>query len=272
MTRLYRLFRLPLALMNGAAALGGYLLFPAPPEAAHAASVFAGVSLLAAAASALNQVLERDLDALMRRTSKRPLPAGELHPASAVLLGLAALLAGAYLLSGAGGLAPVVLGVLTLLWYLMVYTPLKRRSSLALLLGSLCGCAAPMIGWSVAGGGGTDFRIVLLAGTLYLWQVPHFWLLQRRHADDYRRAGVLLFAPGDEGSRSERLLRLWMAAMIAGALMLPAFGLIDKNVPLWCLAFSVPLFLAPFPRLRPAVFAGVNLFPALITLALYLGR
>ena len=269
---LCRLFRAPLALMNGVAALGGYLLFPARAEAPSLGAVFIGVSLLAAAGSALNQVLERDLDALMRRTRNRPIPGRELTAASAILLGASSLLAGVAILAAFGGVIPALLGGGTLSWYLAVYTPLKRRTPLALLLGALCGAAAPLIGWSVAGGSLADFRVVLLAGILFLWQVPHFWLLQRRHAEDYRRAGFPLFAPAGGGSGPAPLCRLWMAAMIAGALMLPAFGIIGRNAPLWCLAFCAPLLITPFKRFEPALFTGLNLFPLLVTLALYAGR
>ena len=272
LTGVCRLYRLPLALMNGTAALGGYLLFPAPEEALTGGAVFLGVSLLAAAGSALNQLLERDLDAVMRRTKNRPLPSGELSPVVAALLGLASLLAGGILLAQFGGPVPVTLGLATLLWYLAVYTPLKRVTCFALLLGALCGCAAPMIGWSVAGGALADFRVVLLAGILYLWQVPHFWMLQRRHAEDYRVAGFPLFVPADGGRGLAPFQLIWMTAMIAGALMLPAFGLLGDNALPWSVAFSIPLLLGIARRWEPALFAGLNLFPVLVTLALYAGR
>lgn len=266
-----RLTRLPLSLMNGTAALGGYLLFPSKAETTTAAAIFAGVTLFAAAASALNQLLEKDLDALMRRTSDRPLPKGQLTKATAVLAGVACALAGFLLLFSAGGTIPAALGAVTLLWYLAVYTPLKRASSLALLAGAICGCAGPVIGWSAAGGAIGDFRIVLLAGIFYLWQVPHFWLLQKRHADDYRRAGLPVFAPaGGEGLLPFQLL--WIGAMVCATLMLPAFGVITTKPLLWTLVFVLPLVATPFRRLEPALFTGVNLFPALVTLALVAGR
>lgn len=269
MRGLGRLFRLPLSIMNGMAALGGYLLYSSPVDTVAPGAVFAGVTLMACAASASNQVLERDLDALMRRTGNRPLPSGELAPTGALLISLASLLTGGLLLEGWGGTLPLVLALATLLWYLLVYTPLKRRTPFALLLGALCGAVPPLIGWSAAGGGLADYRIVLLAGIMYLWQVPHFWMLQRRHAEDYRLAGLPLFVPQSFQGPAP-LLRLWMAAMVMGTLMLPAFGLIGgQNAPFWCLAFCAPLLLAPFQRWEPATFVGVNLFPALITLALY---
>jgi heme o synthase len=269
---LFRLFRLRLVLMNGVAGLGGYFLFPGSPEVLPLVALCAGVSLLACGGSALNQVLERDLDCLMERTRNRPLPAGELRPVTAALLGGGCLLGGVALLVAAGGFFPGALGAAAILWYLAVYTPLKRRTPFALALGALCGALAPVIGWCVAGGSPGDFRVILLAGILYLWQIPHFWLLQRRHAEDYRRAGFPLFAPPAKGSGLAPLFMLWMVAMIAGALMLPAFGMIGRHGALWCGIFLIPLVIACFKRCEPALFACLNLFPLLVTVALCAGR
>ena len=117
MTRiLFRLFRLRLVLMNGVAALGGYFLFPGSPEALPLVALCAGVSLLACGGSALNQVLERDLDCLMERTRNRPLPTGELRPGTAALLGGGCLLAGVLLLVAAGGVFPGLLGAAAISW------------------------------------------------------------------------------------------------------------------------------------------------------------
>lgn len=269
---LSRLFRLRLALMNGVAALGGCLLFPSQLEAIPLGALCIGVPLLACGGSALNQVLERDLDGLMERTRSRPLPQGDLSPVAATLLGSGCILAGMALLLVAAGALPALLGAVALFWYLAVYTPLKRRTPYALALGALCGALAPVIGWSVAGGSPSDFRVVLLAGILYLWQIPHFWLLQRRHADDYRRAGFPLFEPPAKGGGPAPLILLWMVAMIAGALMLPAFGMIGRHAAPWCAAFFAPLVITCFARREPALFASLNLFPVLVTLALFTGR
>jgi protoheme IX farnesyltransferase len=263
-----RLFRVRLVLMNGIAALGGYLLFPAPPEAARLLALFAGVSLLAAAGSALNQVLERDLDLLMVRTRNRPLPKGDLSPAAATAIAAGCMAGGVFLLWSLGGTTPAALGLAALLWYLAVYTPLKRRTPLALALGGLSGAATPVIGWCAAGGSPADFRVVLLAGILYLWQVPHFWLLQRRHAEDYRRAGFLLFFPWQTGSGPVALCRLWIVAMVAGAMMLPAFGLIGRSAAACFACLYALLLFIPWKRWDSALFAFVNLFPILVTLSL----
>lgn len=262
---LARLLRLRLSLMNGIAALGGGLLFPAPHNGATLLAAFVGVTLLAMGASALNQVLERRLDALMSRTMERPLPRGELAPATAVCIGVGVILAGCASLLAAGGGMPVMLGLSALVWYLCVYTPLKRRTPLALPIGALCGAVPPVVGWCLAGGAPLDFRIILLAGLLYLWQVPHFWLFQQRHADDYRLAGIPLFQlhPGQFG--------LWIVALTAAALLLPLFGLACRQPIVW-FALLLPLAVSWRSCSERMRFSCLNLVPLLIALVLGLPR
>jgi heme o synthase len=261
---LSRLFRLPLALMNGIASLGGYCLFPAQRSGETMVIAWAGVTLLAMGGTALNQVLERDLDALMTRTRQRPLPRGEMTPAAAASIGCGVILAGAAALFTAGGLLPVLLGLAALVWYLGVYTPLKRRTPLALPLGALCGAVPPLIGWCLAGGGPTDFRIITLSGLFLIWQMPHFWLLQERHAADYRRAGIPLF------EIRQGLFGLWLVALTATALMLPAFGIIGHNAAYWYGLFPPILLIMGLCRCERPLLSCLNLFPLLVTLTLFI--
>ncbi|KAB0665991.1 protoheme IX farnesyltransferase [Oryzomonas japonica] len=266
---LLRLFRPRLALLNGVAAVGGYLLHPAEVQPVSLGALLGGVALLAAGGSAINQVVERDLDRLMVRTNRRPLPQGDLTPRSATLIGVAAVTGGLLPLAAAGGLLPPLLGAAALVWYLAVYTPLKRRTSLALAAGAVCGAAPPLIGWCLAGGSPTDYRVMFLAGLLYLWQIPHFWLFQRRHAADYRAAGIPLLRPpvGETG-----LVWLWMAALTAAAMLLPAFGIIGQQAALWYVLFPLPLVVISLARSERFLFPYLNLFPLLVTVTLSLGR
>jgi heme o synthase len=266
---LSRLVRLRLALLNGIAAGGGYFLFPAPAETAPGWGAFSGVALLAAGGSALNQVLERDLDGLMVRTRLRPLPQGDLTPAAATAIGGGCILAGLLLLWGVGGPLPALLGAAALAWYLGVYTPLKRRTPFALAIGAVCGALPPIIGWCLAGGDPADYRVIFLAGLLYLWQIPHFWLFQRRHADDFRRAGIPLFAVRENGDGPAGMCLLWIAALTAAAMLLPAFGIIDRHSAIWLAAFPLPCVIIRRFRAEAALFAYFNLFPLLVTLALF---
>ena len=225
-----------------------------------------GVTLLAAAGSAFNQLQERDLDLLMARTRHRPLPNGDLTPYAAAMVGALCLLSGLLMIYASGGLLPGLLALMALVWYLGLYTPLKRRTSFALAAGGVCGAIPPVIGWCSAGGTPTDFRIMMLAGLLYLWQIPHFWLFQRRHATDYRRAGIPLFEswPGVAGPGA--LCRLWMAALGIGSLLLPAFGVVAQPVAPWCAVIPLGLGILSLSRSESTLFNGINLFPLLVTL------
>lgn len=266
---LLRLFRPRLAILNGVAALGGYLLYPAAVHVLSLVVLFFGVALLAAGGSAINQVLERDLDRLMVRTSLRPLARGDLTPLSGTIIGSFAIMGGLVLLAAVGGPLPALLGVTTLGWYLAVYTPLKRRTSLALALGAVCGAVPPLIGWCLAGGSLADYRIMLPAGLLYLWQIPHFWLFQRRHAADYRSAGIPLFCPP---VREAGLFWLWMVALIAAAMLLPVFGIIGQHAAICYVLFPLPLVVISLTRSERFLFPYLNLFPLLMAVTLSLGH
>jgi protoheme IX farnesyltransferase len=265
---LSRLFRLRLALLNGNACLGGYLIFPAEPEITSMAAALSGVVLLAAGGSALNQVLERDLDRIMARTMLRPLPRGDLAPPAATVIGILCILAGFLMLGATGYLLPPLLGAAALVLYLGFYTPLKRRTPLALAIGCVCGALPPVIGWCCAGGSPADYRVMLLAGLLYLWQIPHFWLIQRRHADDFLRAGIPLFVTRTEGTCSTPLCRLWIIALVAAAMLLPAFGIIERHVAFWYAGFTLSLIVVSRLRTDSALYSYLNFFPVLMTLAI----
>jgi len=266
---LSRLFRLPLALLNGVAALGGYLLFPGDPVMPSLWAAFFGVTLLAAGGSALNQVQERDLDRLMTRTRLRPLPQGELAPAVAAAIGAGVILAGLLLLGAVGGVTPVILGVTALACYLALYTPLKRRTPFALAIGAFCGALPPVIGWSLAGGIPTDYRVMVLAGLLYLWQIPHFWLFQRRHADDYRRAGFPLLVALFRDNGLSGLFWIWTAALVSATMLLPAFGIIDRHTEFWYALFPMALTIITLFRSERFLFSYLNLFPLFLTILLF---
>ena len=167
---------------------------------------------------------------------------------------------------------PALLGAAALAWYLGVYTPLKRRTPFALAVGALCGALPPLIGWCLAGGNPTDYRVMLLSGLLYLWQVPHFWFLQRRHGDDYRRAGIPLVATSAKGADLAAFSRLWIFALIAGAVLLPAFGIIEHHLAFWYAAFPLPLIIMSLLRFDSALFSYLNLFPIMVTIILFAQR
>jgi len=221
------LFRPALSAVAALSALAGYALHPSPHAPAAAASLLAGLFLLAAGCSALNQVQERSLDARMERTRRRPVASGRTSPLTGLACALPPALLGLALL---WRLTPTaaLLGLGAAVWYNGVYTPLKRRTPFALLAGALCGALPPLIGWTAAGGHPGDYRVVLAAGLLFLWQIPHFCFFALKHREDFRRAGLptLLTALPDE--QLHRLALLWVLALACATLLPLAFGLLQN--------------------------------------------
>ena len=266
------LFRLRLALLNGVAAAGGALLFPVQIENKLLGMICIGVSLLAAGGSGLNQAMERDRDRLMNRTRMRPIPQGTMNPATATLIGILVSLLGIVVLGAAGSAVATLLGAITLAWYLAIYTPLKRRTPYALAVGAVCGALPPVIGWCSAGGSLLDYRIMLLAGLFYLWQIPHFWLFQRRYAADYRAAGFPVLAAANRDTGFPGLFGLWIAALVTATMLLPAFGLISQVSAIWYAFFALPLVVMTLLRSEKILFSYINTFPLLVTLALMMQK
>ena len=219
------LFRLPVALFVACSAITGEIV-AAPAVSIDMFFTAAGVLLLACGASALNQVQEQDIDALMERTRHRPLPAGLMSPRQAIIASCVTMASGLVLL-GRSGLRPFALGVLAVAWYNGLYTWLKRRTAFAAVYGAPVGMAAPAIGWAAGGGSITDPRLAVVAMLFFLWQVPHFWLLLLQSADDYGRAGLPTLTKVFPRELLSGIIVLWTAAAAAASLLLPLFGYSD---------------------------------------------
>jgi protoheme IX farnesyltransferase len=148
-----------------------------------------GIGLVAAASSAFNQVLERDSDALMHRTQNRPLPSGRLTIAEVSGFGLAAGVCGIVWLAAFVNPATAVLAALTLVLYVGLYTPLKRRTSFGTAVGAIPGAMPAVLGWAAASGP-LDAAAFGLFAILFLWQFPHFLAIAWIYRDEYSRAGL----------------------------------------------------------------------------------
>ncbi len=173
----------------------------------------AGTALLCGGASTLNQYLERDADARMVRTSRRPIPAGRLRPDEALAFGLALCAAGLVLLSFVN-LLTVALGAASLASYVLAYTPLKRVTSLCTVVGAVPGALPPLMGWAAARGelGAAGWGLFAI---LFLWQLPHFLAIGWLYRDDYARGGFPMLAVTDpDGSSSGRQALLYTTALL----------------------------------------------------------
>jgi len=194
----------------------------------------AGALLLSCGCSTLNQVQERREDAAMQRTKFRPLPAGRLGVGPALAAGLFCLACSAALLAATpGGWAASALVPLTVAVYNGLYTPLKKRTSLAMLVGGLAGALPPVLGCVAAGGPPLAPRALLLAAVFYAWQVPHFWLFARLNRADYEAAGFLTPHHGVGRAGAHGALALWIVCYGALMLLLPAFGLVGTELTKW---------------------------------------
>ncbi len=212
-------------LVVATSAAGYYLGASGPLNLPHMAAAVAGTTLVAGGAAALNQVYERDTDALMRRTRMRPLPDGRVSAFDARMFGLLLSAAGLVLLGLLVNLPATALALTTLVVYLIVYTPMKRRSSLATLVGAVPGALPPLIGWA-ASHGGLSIGGAALFLIVFLWQIPHFMAIAWLYRDDYGKAGFpMLPVVEPDGRRTGRQAVAYAAALVPASLVPTAIGL-----------------------------------------------
>lgn len=221
------LAKVRIAVLSTASAATGWLL-ASRSFSFDMLAVVAGVFLLAGGAGALNQVQERDLDARMLRTARRPIPSGRMRTQTALAIALSLIVLGTWCL--ASNPIAMLLGLFTVLWYNGVYTPLKRISAFAAIPGGVVGSVPPVIGWTAAGGDPADPRILAVAFFFFVWQVPHFWLLLLRIGDDYVRAGLPTLTRVFTRRQLARIIYVWMIATAVACMSMPMFGVAS---PVW---------------------------------------
>lgn len=162
-----------------------------------------GTVLMVAGANVMNMYLERDSDALMKRTQHRPLPARRMKPPTAFWFGTALAVASVLILFTGVNVATGLLAVLSFVVYVMLYTPLKKRSSTALQIGGVSGAMPPVIGWAAVTGS-VELPAVILFAIMFLWQVPHFLALALFLQGDYAQAGIKVY-PLERGEQAARM-------------------------------------------------------------------
>jgi len=174
---------------------------------------------------ALNQYLERDVDAMMDRTRLRPLPDGRLQPLEALLFGSGVTILGLVYLAAFVNLLSALVTAATVVLYIFAYTPLKLRSALCTIVGAVPGALPPVTGW-VAARDDVSLGAWLLFGILFLWQLPHTLAIGRLYARDYARAGVRVLPVVDrDGASTERQIVTGCLALLATSLLPALIGL-----------------------------------------------
>ncbi len=182
-----------------------------------------GTVLVVSGANVLNMYLERESDRFMARTKNRPLPSGRMDPATALWFGLALSAIAIPLLTFTVNAMTGLLAALALVSYVLVYTPLKRTTTLSLLIGAVPGAIPPLLGWTSVTGH-TEWPGVLLFSVLFLWQIPHFLAIATFRCEDYRRAGLKIL-PVERGDRVTRHhIVAYLIALVAVTLLLVPFG------------------------------------------------
>jgi protoheme IX farnesyltransferase len=188
----------------------------------------AAVFLLACGSCGLNQYQEREIDQRMERTKTRPIPSGRLDPERALWISLGLIIAGTFsLFLGAGNLASG-LGLFAVLWYNLLYTPLKRKTAFAALPGALVGAIPPMLGWVAGGGEFLDSRIGGIALFFFIWQIPHFLLLLLDSSEDYEKAGLPSITRIFSINQIKGIIFIWLLSTGISSLIIPLFGFLNS--------------------------------------------
>jgi protoheme IX farnesyltransferase len=258
-------------------AAGALLAAGGMPELGLLANALLGTTLVAAGASALNQLLERETDARMRRTENRPLPAGRLQPvevlAFALLLGVGGVI---YLAVSLAHPAAALVAAFTFVSYVFVYTPLKRMTTLNTLVGAVPGALPPVIGWEAVRGS-VGAEAVALFAIVFLWQVPHFLAIAWMYREDYARADLRMLPVVDPaGTLSSRQMVCYCLALIPASLAPAALGVAGPLYLVGALILGAAFLKASLgfartkslPAARGVLRASLLYLPALLALLL----
>jgi len=241
------------------------------------AATLVGTALVAAGSAAWNQYVERETDQLMRRTASRPLPGGRMLAEHALAFGGLLSLSGLALLWLLVNPLTAAIGLGTLLAYICVYTPMKRKSSLATLIGAIPGAAPPVMGWTGASGA-LDLGGWLLFAILFLWQLPHFLSIAWLYRDDYRRAGMPLLTVNDpDGRTTGRQAVLYALTLVPVSILPSAVGITGAVHLAGALFFGLAFLLSAVlfareqsvPTARRLLLTSVCYLPAVFSVAVF---
>lgn len=189
-----------------------------------------GIFILACGSSALNHYQEKDKDAKMERTQNRPIPSGRISANGALAFAILLTVIGSAIIYYGSGFLAMQLGILALIWYNAIYTPLKKKTAFAVVPGSVIGAIPPMVGWVAGGGSLADPRALIIAFFFFIWQVPHFWLLLLKFGKEYEKAGFPSITSFYTNKQIKNTTFIWTMATAVTALMLPVFGIVNSIV------------------------------------------
>ena len=232
--------------------------------------VVLGVFLLASGASALNEYQEHKYDALMKRTQSRPIPSGDLTPLQGFIISWLFMIGGAAGVAFAFNTVPALVGVVHFLWDNGIYTSLKRITAFAVVPGSLVGAIPAFIGWTAAGGYVFDSTIVFISFYLFIWQVPHFWLLMLKYGSEYEQAGFPTINNAVKPQSLNKIIFTWVLGTAFSSIIIPLF-LVNISLPFFLLVFVLNLsFIFLFVKLAFGKEQTINFRKSFIGINVYM--
>ncbi len=197
-----------------------------------------GIFLTACGSAAINHLQESDIDIRMNRTKNRPLPSGILSKLQVILIAAGFVIIGSMILLVALGVVEMLLSLLALVWYNIIYTPMKRKNPFAVVPGSIIGSIPPVVGWVAGGGDLASPESVFLAFFFFIWQIPHFWLLLLFLNKDYESSGLPTIMSRFSEPQLARITFVWTFATALSALLFPLFNLVSGWVSLLLIVLS----------------------------------
>jgi len=230
-----------------------------------------GVFLMASCSSALNELQEMKYDANMDRTKTRPLPMKLYSPLQGASIIVVLFLLASFILYRFTTIDALLLSWFNLFWYNGIYTPMKRFTAFAVVPGSVVGAVPVLIGWAASGGEWYHLNPLVLSFFMFLWQVPHFWLLISKYAADYKNAGFPTMADHFDQEQLSRLVFVWISSTILASLLLVYFQMLSSiagksfavviNLWFWWISYANLLGKEKKPR---KVFILINVFMLLL--------
>lgn len=200
-----------------------------------------GVFILAGGASAFNEFQEWKYDIKMRRTMYRPIPAGKISPLNSAIIAAICVVAGSTILFYYFGLITFMLGLFNIVWYNLLYTYLKRITPFAVVPGALTGAVPAFMGWTAGGGFVFESGIVFIGFFLFIWQIPHFWLLMLKYGKEYEAAGFPTINQSTSPANLNRIIYAWVVATSVASIMIPFF-IVNISFPFFIIIFLMNLF------------------------------
>lgn len=257
--------------------IAGYLLAAGEFRMQMIAPVL-GLFILACGSAAINQYQEHEKDLLMPRTAKRPIPSGRISATAVLLIGSFWSLSGLLLIYFGAGLLATSLGFLTMIWYNVIYTYLKKVSAMAVIPGSIIGSLPPLVGWVSAGGELFTVQAMVIGFFFFIWQVPHFWLLILKYGKEYEKAGFPSLTEKYSDKSIHIITLVWVVATAITALMLPAFHVVNTAgvgygillASIWVVAvFMKSMFVNQLNFKPMAAFMKINIYVLAIIIMLW---